>query len=51
MDTTELDAIESDIAFCCGLNAEEGGCYHCRQKLTLMHIACGWAFDLGMSLG
>ena len=45
------DETEAAIVYCCGLNAEEGGCYHCRQKLLLINLACAWAFDLGMSNG
>jgi hypothetical protein len=54
MDTLILETVENIQATaddCCGFeDGLNGACYHCRQKLFLINLACAWAFDLGVCL-
>lgn len=40
--------IQAAVDNCCSFDEFDEGCYHCRQKQTLVNLACAWAFDLGM---
>lgn len=42
---TRLEEIEKTVEECCWY--PEDICYHCKEKLDLMNIACAWAFDFG----